>query len=549
MDAKAYLEDRLRNIVKKWGYSWPEKAQIEKPREAAFGDMASNLPLVLAASARQKPRELAEDIKSEIMAEPGAVQGIDVAGPGFLNFTLRPAFWQSAAASILQEGQHYGACDLGQKQKVLIEFVSANPTGPLHIGHGRGAAVGDSLARILSFAGYEVSTEYYLNDAGRQMQILGQSVWLRYQQLCGREVSWPEDLYQGEYILDLARDLLREYGQELLQRPESETLDLCRDWALSSILAGIKQDLLDFRVEHDLWFAESSLQEAVSETLRGLQTAGLAYEQDGALWFKSTLFKDDKDRVLRKSDGELTYFAADIAYHAEKFGRGFHWLVDVWGADHHGYVPRMKAGVQALGRAADDLQVVLIQLVNLLRDAQPVSMSTRAGEFVTLAEVSSEVGVDAARFIFLSRKSDSPLDFDLELLKSKSMDNPVYYVQYAHARICSVLRKAQEAGIELCEPKAEALSLLHTEEDLQLCKKLVQFPQAVQGAARTLSPHHISYYLLELAGMLHSYYNKQQILDQRQPELSSARLYLISCLAQVLRNGLFLLGVQAPQEM
>jgi arginyl-tRNA synthetase len=549
MRANRYLEQRLQDIIQAWGYAWPEKAQLEQPREAGFGDLASNLALVLASRAGKRPRDLAQEISSQILAQPGEVQSVEVAGPGFLNFTLRPSFWQGAVARVLEQGTAFGSCNLGQLQKVLVEYVSANPTGPLHIGHGRGAAVGDSLVRILDFAGYQVQSEYYLNDVGRQMSILGQSVWLRYQQICGLEAEMPADLYQGGYILDLARELYQSRGRELLQQDQEQALRICREHALQGILAGIKQDLQDFRVQQQSWFNESSLEEVLPKTLQELQDSGLAYEQEGALWFKSTLFGDDKDRVLRKSSGEVTYFASDIAYHSQKFSRGYDWLVDVWGADHHGYVPRMKAATQALGRKPEELQVVLIQLVNLLRGGQQVTMSTRAGEFVTLAQVCTEVGVDAARFIFLSRKSDSPLDFDLELLKTQSMENPVYYVQYAHARICSVLRKAIDAGLKEANPEQSTLALLDTEDDLQILRQLEQFPQAVEAAARTLSPHHISYYLLELAGELHRYYNRQQILDSEQSELSQARLLLVRSVARVLGNGLTLLGVQAPQEM
>ncbi len=549
MRAKAYLEQRLQQIIQDWGYSWPDKAQVEQPRQEGLGDMASNLALVLASKAGKKPRELAQEISSQILAQPGEVQSVQVAGPGFLNFTLRTSFWQAAVPRVLEQGSLYGSSDLGQKQKVLIEYVSANPTGPLHIGHGRGAAVGDSLVRILDYSGYEAQSEYYVNDAGRQMSILGQSVWVRYQQLCGHEIRFSGELYQGEYILDLARELYRLRGLGLLQLDREEAIKVCREHALQGILSGIRQDLQEFRVQHQSWFQESSLQDVLPGTLQGLEDSGLAYEQEGALWFRSTAFGDDKDRVLRKSDGELTYFAADIAYHAQKFSRGFDWLVDVWGADHHGYIPRMKAAIQALGRQPQELQVLLIQLVNLLRAGEQVTMSTRAGEFVTLAQVCQEVGVDAARFIFLSRKSDSSLDFDLELLKTQSMENPVYYVQYAHARICSVLRKAQEAGLQEGAFEDRVSALLNPEDDLEQLKALEQFPGTVQAAARTLSPHHISYYLLDLAGKLHRYYNRQQILNMQQPEQSRARLLLVRAVAQVLQNGLALLGVQAPQEM
>jgi arginyl-tRNA synthetase len=435
--------------------------------------------------------------------------------------------------------------------KVQVEYVSANPTGPLHIGHGRGAAIGDSLTRILRATGHEVQTEYYLNDAGRQMLMLGNSVWIRLKQLAGQDVALPDESYKGEYIRDIAADILADKGQSFLDTPEDEAVKYCKDVAVDEILTGIKEDLTNFRVEHQNWFSEKSLVNdgIVEKTLADLKAKGLAYDKDGALWFESTRFGDDKDRVLRKSNGYLTYFASDIAYHADKIDRGFDLMVDIWGADHHGYVPRMKAGIEAIGNDRESLQVILVQLVNLLRNGEQIAMSTRAGKFETLADVCQEVGVDAARFIFLSRKSDSHLDFDLEVVKQQSMDNPVYYVQYAHARICSLMAKAEERGIKETEPKMDLLTLLDTPEDLALLKKMDRFPDVLTLAARTLSPHHVSYYLQELAGDLHRYYNVHHILNAPQPELLQARLHLFKAVAQILRNGLDLLGVSAPEKM
>ena len=403
--------------------------------------------------------------------------------------------------------EKFGSLAYGNKRKVNVEYVSANPTGPLHIGHGRGAAVGDSMARILRFAGYDVSTEYYINDAGLQMRLLGLSVWLRMKDLCKMPVTYPEDYYKGEYIIDIAKEML-EKDPKLPTYEDAE--NRCYEYAMNSILNGIKQDLHDFRVEHQVWFSEASLVHdgTVEKTLNDLKERGYVYEKDNALWFKSTLFGDDKDRVLRKSDGFLTYFASDIAYHADKFNRGFEELVDVWGADHHGYVPRVAAAVETVGRnPKEDFFVILIQLVNLLRAGEPVAMSTRSGEFITLREVLDEVGVDAARFMFLSRKSDQPLDFDLDLVKQRNLENPVYYVQYAHARIKTLLRRGAENGYSLSdETSLDIIRELTDSADTALIRSALHFEDAVLDAAKAKAVHIISFYLMELAGKFHSYY-------------------------------------------
>jgi arginyl-tRNA synthetase len=551
MRANTYLFGILKNVLAKRELEWPVKANIEPPKNKAHGDLASNVAMILGKKAGMPPRELASRLTEDIMYSGSMISKAEVAGPGFINVFFANEFWQQTIPEVLEQGQAYGCGRWGQGTKVQVEYVSANPTGPLHVGHARGAAVGDSLTRILRAAGYDVSTEYYLNDAGRQMNLLGRSIWARYQQVCGQQVTMSEDGYKGEYILDLARELRAEQGDRLLAVDEDEAVSTCRIWGVERILAGIKSDLEAFRVEHQVWFSEQSLVQSgvVEQTLRSLQDSGLAYEQDGALWFASTRFGDDKDRVLRKSDGELTYFASDIAYHGHKFSRGFDLCIDVWGADHHGYVPRMRGAVQALGRKGEDLQVVLIQLVNLLRKGEQVAMSTRSGQFETMADVVSEVGADAARFVFLTRKSDSSLDIDLDLLKEKSMDNPVYYVQYAHARVCSMLVKAKERGVQTGNCCQHILRNLNMEEDLDLIKMLERFPDTIQGAARTLSPHHISFYLLELAGSLHRYYNRHPVLNCGDDDLVQARLLLMSSVAQVVRNGLSLLGVAAPQAM
>lgn len=551
MKAKNYISEKLTALMAAKGQALPAKTTIEAPKSEQHGDMATNIAMVMPKEKGQNPRAVAEALKTELLAMCPEIESIDIAGPGFINFTFKPVFWQQVALAALENKADFGRIDVGQGRKVQVEYVSANPTGPLHIGHGRGAAVGDSLTRILRFTGHEVETEYYLNDAGRQMRLLGLAVWVRYQQACGIEIPFPEDCYRGDYIKDISAALLAEKGKALLDLPEEEALDLCYERGMTDILNGIKQDLIDFRVEHQHWFSEKSLVDGgqVEASLNRLLAEGRAYEKDGALWFRSTDHGDDKDRVLRKSDGLLTYFASDIAYHDNKIARGFDMMVDIWGADHHGYVPRMKAAIEALGKDRESLQVILVQLVNLIQGGEQIAMSTRAGKFETLADVCAEVGVDAARFIFLSRKSDSHLDFDLDVVKQQSMDNPVYYVQYAHARISSLMRKAEEQGVALPEASGALMALLTTPEDKALFKALDAFEDTLELAARTLSPHHVSYYLMELAGLLHRYYTVHHILSGDDQALLQARILLFQAVAGVLKAGLDLLGVNAPERM
>jgi arginyl-tRNA synthetase len=547
MRAKIHLEGALKQALEGFGWSWPDKAVIEPPKDSSFGDMSANVAMMLAKEAKKAPRAVAEDIKGALANDP-LIEKIEIAGPGFLNFTFAPAFWRETVGVILDQGEAYGSSTLGNGTKVQVEYVSANPTGPLHIGHGRGAALGDSLTRILEKAGYDVQAEYYINDAGRQMLILGGSILYRARQVAGLNPAEPEDYYKGEYITDIARDLMAE-RKDLLDLPEAEAVEVCKVYGKDIILQGIKDDLAAFHVRHDVWFSEKSLVDdgKVDETFADLTASGMGYAADGAFWFKSTELGDDKDRVLRKSNGDTTYFASDIAYHDNKFKRGFDLVIDIWGADHHGYVPRMMAACEALGKPGG-LSVILVNLVNLLRDGQPIAMSTRAGQFETLKDVVDEVGSDAARFMFLSRKSDSKLDFDLELVKQKTMDNPVYYVQYAHARICSLDRKAEEAGVKAAPVGPESLALLDTEWDLEMLKLLDRYPDYVEAAARTQSPHLISMYLQELASTLHRYYTNCHVLSA-EPEVASARLMLLDCVAGVVAGGLGLLGVNAPESM
>ncbi|WP_027720704.1 arginine--tRNA ligase [Maridesulfovibrio zosterae] len=547
MKAKLHLEKVLGSILESKGWQWPEKAVIEPPKDKNFGDMSANIAMMLSKQAKMNPRAIAEEIKKELDNDK-YVQQVDIAGPGFLNFTFSNSFWQDMILEVLEKGADFGRSDIGKGTKIQVEYVSANPTGPLHIGHGRGAALGDCLVRTLEFTGYDVEAEYYVNDAGRQMLILGNSIWVRLQQSQGRDVTDPEDFYKGDYIKDLAAEVL-ERNPDILNMDENESIAICREYGKDEILEGIKKDLAAFDVRHDVWFSEKSLVSAgkVEETFADLKERGMAYEKDGALWFKSIDLGDDKDRVLRKSNGDLTYFASDIAYHDNKYKRGFDMVVDIWGADHHGYVPRMQAAVEALGKKGQ-LGVILVQLVNLLRGGEQIAMSTRAGKFETLEDVVNEVGRDAARFMFLSRKSDSHLDFDLDLVKQKTMENPVYYVQYAHARICSVIRKAADQGIEIPAGQSSLLENLTNVEELNLMKLMDQFSDVAENAGKHMSPHVVSYYLRDLASALHRFYSMHHILSAEK-EIIAARLLLLQAVARTLSNGLNLLGVSAPESM
>ena len=524
---------------------------LERPRQAEHGDLASNLALVLAKPCRMNPRALAEVILRHLGDAGGILEKAELAGPGFINFFLKPTAWLAVLPQVLAQGADFGRGSWGQGQKVMVEFVSANPTGPLHVGHGRGAALGDVLGRLLRFGGHEVTTEYYLNDAGNQMATLGRSLLHRARELKGSTEPFPDNHYRGEYMKDLAAEFLAlPQGAEVMDLPWDEAVARASAWAGAKILQGIKDDLAAFGVFIDSYYSERSLLErgAVEAAFAQLRQRGLLYESEGALWFNATAFGDEKDRVVRRSNGELTYFASDIAYHLDKFQRGCDRLIDIWGADHHGYVPRLKAAVAGLERPAEALTVVLVQMVNLLRGGEPVAMSTRAGEFVTLAEVVEEVGADSARFLFLTRRCEAQLDFDLEVAKAKSMDNPVYYVQYAHARVRSVLRKAETDGVALPDPAAVDLARLALEEEVDLARRLAEFPAVAEAAARNLEPHRITYFLHELAGAFHSYYNAHRVLVD-DPALAAARLVLIQAVGQVLAGGLGLLGVSAPEAM
>jgi arginyl-tRNA synthetase len=523
--------------------------EVEAPKQADHGDLATNLAMVLAKPARMAPRKIAESIIKNLAAPEGMLQKVEIAGPGFINFFIEEAYWRRVIPEIHQMGPAYGNCDLGRGQKAQVEFVSANPTGPLHIGHGRGAALGDALANLLTAAGYEVVREYYINDVGNQINTLGKSLYFRLRELQGEKIEFPEDGYQGDYMKDLARDYLAAGNPPPSAAPPEEEIISLGRYAGDVILAGIKQDLEDFGVTFDRWFSETDLytRGLVEQSFDLLKEKGFLYEHEGALWFKATAFGDDKDRVVRRSTGVTTYFASDIAYHLYKFQQGYDLVVDIWGADHHGYVPRLQAAVEALG-CAGRLKVILVQLVSLLRFGEPVAMTTRGGTFVTLREVIDEVGKDAARFIFLTRRADSHLDFDLEVAKTQSPENPVYYVQYAHARLASVFRQAAAQDIPVPEPAPTLLALLQLPEETSLLKMLANYPELVEAAARNLEPHRLTYFLTELASQLHSYYYKHRFISE-DAALTQARLCLVRAIQTVLAHGLAILGVEAPDTM
>lgn len=524
---------------------------VEEPKVGAHGDLATNFAMASAARLQMPPRKIAETILRHLPDSEGLIGKAEIAGPGFINFFIHPSAWHPVLAEIHAKGDRFGAVDLGGGQKTQVEFVSANPTGPLHIGHGRGAVVGDTIASILAFCGHDVDREYYINDAGRQIHTLGKSVFLRCRQLSGQKVDFPQDAYQGDYIYDIARAVMAEKGQGFCDLDEETAVAQCADRAAAEILAGIRQDLESLGVGFDCWFSERQLYDSgkVREAIRFFSDQGLIYEKEGALWFAATAHGDEKDRVVVRKNGQTTYFASDIAYHLDKYERGYQQVIDVWGADHHGYVPRLSAAISAMGKKPDQFRVILTQLVNLLREGKPVSMSTRAGQFVTLRDVIDEVGRDAARFLFLTRHHESPLDFDLEVAKAQTNDNPVYYVQYVHARIASIRKKAaEEKGITETEPGPAALARLSEPEEIDLMRQVDRYPETVEAAATLMEPHRIAYYLMDLAALFHAYYNKHRVLND-DPGLTAARLYMVVAVQKVIRNGLNLLGVSAPESM
>lgn len=560
--------------------SQPPTINIDGTKDKAHGDYASNIALLLAKEARMPPRQLAQLILDNLPASKHIAK-VEIAGPGFINFFINEASQLEIISTILDAGESFGRCNIGQNEPYQVEFVSANPTGPLHVGHGRGAAYGACIANLMEAAGYGVHREYYVNDAGRQMNILASSVWLRYLELCGETFSFPSNGYKGQYILEIAKTLQNRHGdafrvaaaevfkdipadepqggdkEEHIDALVERTRQLLGDerylevfdLGLNAILDDIKDDLAQFGVLYQTWFSERSLKEDIDKAIAKLEAGGHLYEKDGALWFRSTSFGDDKDRVIRRDNGETTYFASDIAYHLNKFERGFSKVINVWGADHHGYVARVKAALQAMGVDPERLIVKLVQFAILYRGGERVQMSTRSGSFVTLRELREEVGDDAARFFYVTRKPEQHMDFDLDLAKSQSKDNPVYYIQYAHARICSVLKKLEDQGQKWNQEEALAnLHLLSEEAEKDLVTALSRYPETLAAAAQHLEPHQLTNYLRDLASDFHAYYNSHKVLTEDE-KLRDARIALSLAVKQVIYNGLALLGVSAPQAM
>lgn len=521
---------------------------IEVPRES-FGDWASNIAFLLAREARKSPLEIAS-ILIEEMKPSFWVEKVEIGGKGFINFYLSPSYVYQELREILDKGRDYGYVDLGRGLKVQVEFVSANPVGPLHLGHGRWAAVGDTLANLLQRTGYAVEREFYINDYGRQMEIFALSVESRFRELLGEEVIFPEEGYKGSYIYDIAREIQEREGDKILLLPEKERKEKFKKLAYEQALKDIKGTLEKMGVHFDVWFKESDLHEKgeVKKTLELLREKGFVYEKDEAIWLKTSLFGDEKDRVLIRENGEPTYFAADIAYHRNKRERGFEKVIDIWGSDHHGYVDRMRAAMKALGYPEGFLEVIIGQMVNLLRGGQPVRMSKRTGELVTLSELLEEVGKDPIRYFFVSRSTDATLDFDIELAKKESSENPVFYVQYAHARLSSLFRKARERGIETESLDLELVDFLRKKEEINLAKKLFLFPYVIEQAVKARAPYRLTSYTYELASLFHVFYTECRILGEEK-ELESARLLLARATQSILQECLSILGVEAPERM
>ncbi len=586
------MKEQLRQIIKTAltqlisQKSLPElvlpEIQIDRTKDKSHGDFACNIAMMLARQAKMNPRQIATLLVEEL-PETKFITQVDIAGPGFINFTLSADAAQEIVKTVLQAGEQFGQSQLGAGKSVQVEFVSANPTGPLHVGHGRGAAYGSAVSNLLSTAGFKVHREYYVNDAGRQMDILATSVWLRYLEACGEKLVFPSNGYKGDYVLTIANDIKTEQGDTFVKAVAdvfesvaadepaggdkeqhiddliAKAQDLLGDEAyrqvfdagLQSILSEIRQDLSDFGTDYEEWFSERSLMEmgVVDKVITQLKAVDMLYEQGGAWWFRSTQFGDEKDRVVVRNNGQTTYFASDIAYHLNKYQRGFDTVIDIWGSDHHGYIPRVKASLAAAGEDVERLKVLLVQFAVLYRGSEKVAMSTRSGQFVTLRELREEVGKDAARFFYVLRSADQHMDFDLELAKSQSNDNPVYYVQYAHARVCSVFRELSERGLAWDKAEGEqALSRLTEEHEQAIMSMLSRYPEVINSAAVNYTPHLLAHYLMDLARDFHTYYNAHQfIVDDHG--LSQARLTLITAVKQVISNGLGVLGVSAPGTM
>ncbi len=521
---------------------------LEAPKSKGNGDYATNIAMQLTKLAKKPPRAVAEAILEALDKTGTSIESIDIAGPGFMNITLKKDYLDDVVKTAVEQGIKYGRSNSGNQQKIQVEFVSANPTGDLHLGHARGASLGDSLSNILDFAGYDVSREYYINDAGKQVENLARSIEVRYFEQLGLDKEMPEDGYQGPDIIKIAKQLVEEHGNKFVETSDEERYQFFREYGLKVELGKLQQDLADFRVPFDVWFSETSLYKdgKIDVALTKLRENGHVFEEEGATWFRSMEFGDDKNRVLIKNDGTYTYLMPDIAYHEDKLNRGFSKLINIWGADHHGYIPRMKAAIQALGYDRDTLEVEVAQMVQLYKDGEKFKMSKRTGKAVTLRELVELVGLDAARYFFAMRSGDAQMDFDLDLAVSKSNENPVYYAQYAHARISSILRAAEEKGISA---SVANVSLLKAEKEIDLIKKIGDFPQLVSDAARLRAPHRVTTYIQELASTFHSFYNAEKVLDDDNKELSEARLALVTAARTTVFNALKLVGVEAPERM
>ncbi|MCY7961807.1 arginine--tRNA ligase [Bacillus inaquosorum] len=549
---KDVLKEEIKAAVLKAGLA--EESQLpnvilETPKDKTHGDYSTNMAMQLARVAKKAPRQIAEEIVAHFDKGKASIEKLDIAGPGFINFYMNNQYLTKLIPSVLEAGEAYGETNIGNGERVQVEFVSANPTGDLHLGHARGAAVGDSLCNVLSKAGYDVSREYYINDAGNQINNLALSVEVRYFEALGLEKPMPEDGYRGEDIIAIGKRLAEEYGDRFVNEEESERLAFFRDYGLKYELEKLRKDLENFRVPFDVWYSETSLYQngKIDKALEALREKGHVYEEDGATWFRSTAFGDDKDRVLIKKDGSYTYLLPDIAYHKDKLDRGFDKLINVWGADHHGYIPRMKAAIEALGYENGTLEVEIIQLVHLYKNGEKMKMSKRTGKAVTMRDLIEEVGLDAVRYFFAMRSADTHMDFDLDLAVSTSNENPVYYAQYAHARICSMLRQGEEQGLK---PAADLdFSHIQSEKEYDLLKTIGGFPEAVAEAAEKRIPHRVTNYIYDLASSLHSFYNAEKVIDPENEEKSRARLALMKATQITLNNALQLIGVSAPEKM
>ncbi|WP_039075171.1 arginine--tRNA ligase [Bacillus sp. MSP13] len=549
---KDVLKEEIKAAVLKAGLA--EESQIpnvvlETPKDKTHGDYSTNMAMQLARVAKKAPRQIAEEIVAHFDKGKASIEKLDIAGPGFINFYMNNHYLTKLIPSVLKAGEAYGETNIGNGERVQVEFVSANPTGDLHLGHARGAAVGDSLCNVLSKAGYDVSREYYINDAGNQINNLALSVEVRYFEALGLEKPMPEDGYRGEDIIAIGKRLAEEYGDRFVNEDESERLAFFREYGLKYELEKLRKDLENFRVPFDVWYSETSLYQngKIDKALEAIREKGHVYEEEGATWFRSTTFGDDKDRVLIKKDGTYTYLLPDIAYHKDKLDRGFDKLINVWGADHHGYIPRMKSAIEALGYENGTLEVEIIQLVHLYKNGEKMKMSKRTGKAVTMRDLIEEVGLDAVRYFFAMRSADTHMDFDLDLAVSTSNENPVYYAQYAHARICSMLRQGEEQGLK---PAADLdFSHVQSEKEYDLLKTIGGFPEAVAEAAEKRIPHRVTNYIYDLASALHSFYNAEKVIDPENEEKSRERLALMKATQITLNNALQLIGVSAPEKM